>query len=200
MDVENQAGTKGFNYAASKDLGIVVMEPLLGGNLANPPDSIKSIFNKFEKKYSPAEWALRWLFNQDKISTILSGVGSMEQLAENIRIANSSDEISLSAEEISKIDEARILYKERIKVSCTKCNYCQPCPNGVNIPRNFGLYNDIFMYDNPVPPRITYQKFMLEMEKASNCIQCGECDDKCPQKIEISNLMDKVDIELSKNI
>ena len=200
MDTENQAGTKGVDYAASKKMGIVVMEPLLGGRLANPPDSIKSIFGKSEKQYSPAEWALRWLFSNKNISTVLSGVSSLEQLKNNIRIANASNNISLNTQELEIIEEAKNAYKERIKISCTKCNYCQPCPNGVNIPRVFELYNDAFIYDNAAPPRMTYQRFMPELEKASNCIQCGECDDKCPQKIIISNHMKEVDSMLSKNI
>lgn len=200
MDINRQAGKAGFKYAASKGIGIVIMEPLLGGRLSNPPENIKKIFSDFDAKMTPTEWAFKWLWSHKAVSTILSGVSSMEQLKENISSVDLLSEQYLTNEELEIIETARKFFKERIKIECTKCNYCLPCPNGVNIPRNFELYNDAFMFGNPIPPRITYQRFLPEIEKASNCIECGECEGSCPQKLKITKLLEEVDNELTKSI
>ncbi|MFA6472697.1 MAG: aldo/keto reductase [Candidatus Latescibacterota bacterium] len=192
MDTENQAGTKGLLYAASKGIAVVVMEPLLGGRLANPPRSVQALFDGFEKRCSPADWALQWVWNQPEVSLVLSGMNTMKQVEENIHSAKLSGVNSFGPKEAGLIELVREKFKERTAIPCTKCGYCMPCPNGVNIPRNFELYNDAVIYDNPEAPRMTYMRFLDEKERANVCIQCRICEEKCPQKIVISELLSKV--------
>jgi len=192
MDTENQAGTKGLQYAASKGMAVVVMEPLLGGRLANPPQPVQALFDSFKKQRSPSDWALQWVWNQPEVSLVLSGMSSMKQVEENIRSADLSGVGSFGAEEAHLIECVREKFKERAAIPCTKCGYCMPCPSGVNIPRNFELYNDAVMYDDPGAPRMTYTRFFDEKERANVCIQCRICEEKCPQKIVISELLSQV--------
>jgi predicted aldo/keto reductase-like oxidoreductase len=200
MDTERQVTQKGLEYAASKNIGIFVMGPLSGGRLANPPKDIVTTFNSYSKSFSPTEWALRWVYNQKSISTILSGVSSLEQIKDNIRIANSCENLVMDEKELYTIAKVKAVYQNRLKINCTRCNYCLPCPEGVNIPQNFDLYNDIFIFNNANAPMTTYQFFTTNKIKASNCTQCRECETKCPQKLEISTLLQTVDAELSKPI
>ena len=200
MDTDRQATQKGLEYAVSKNIGIAIMEPLSGGRLANPPETIVKTFNSYSKPYSPAEWGFRWLYNHENISTILSGVSSFEQLKDNIRIVNSCKDLIMDKEEFDIIAKVKTVYQERIKVNCTKCDYCLPCSQGVNIPRNFELYNDVYIFNNFALPASSYQLFMPTEEKASNCTQCKECEEKCPQKLDISALLQTVDNELSKQL
>jgi predicted aldo/keto reductase-like oxidoreductase len=193
MDVDNQAGIKGLKYAASRGLAVVIMEPIRGGLLANPPKPIREIFDSYTgKKRSPADWALQWLWNQPEVSVVLSGMSTMKQVEENIHSANISGINSLGSEDLQFIDRIRKEYQKRIVIPCTKCGYCMPCPNGVNIPRNFELYNDCFIYDDPKPSRTWYKLFFPEKEHANNCAQCRTCEEKCPQKISVSEWMPKV--------
>jgi uncharacterized protein len=192
MDIENQAGTEGLLYAASKGIATVVMEPLLGGRLANPPRPVQEIFDKYKKTRSPADWALQWVWNQPEVSLVLSGMSTMKQVEENIHSAEISGVNTIGAEEAQLIDRVREKFKERAAIPCTKCGYCMPCPNGVNIPRNFELYNDAVIYDNPNAPRMIYTRFFNEKERANVCIQCRICEEKCPQKILISELLSQV--------
>ena len=192
MDIENQAGTNGLRYAASKGLAVVIMEPLLGGNLANPPQEIKAIFDEFDATLSPADWALQWLWSQPEVSCVLSGMRSMEQVDENIRSAEVSGTHPMSEEELDLIERVRRKFDERVIIPCTKCGYCAPCPNGVDIQANFELYNRGLMYDELLTPRFIYFNRLDEKERAGSCEQCGECEEKCPQKIPISEWMPKV--------
>lgn len=200
MDIENQATYKGVEYAFKNNLGIIIMEPLRGGRLANPPENAKSLIENYKLKLSPVEWSMKWLWSHKEISIVLSGVSNLEQLKNHIDFINNTSDFSFSKDDSSFIEELRKSFLNRIKIDCSKCNYCLPCPNGINIPRNFELYNDVFIYENPIPPRITYQRFMLDTEKASNCIECKECESKCPQKLEICDLLKIVDKELNNKI
>jgi hypothetical protein len=192
MDAENQAGTKGLKYAASKGLAVVVMEPIRGGRLANPPKSVRSIFDSYEKQRSPSEWALQWVWNQPEVSVALSGMSTMQQVEENIRTASSSSINSLGPRELQVIERVQKAFRGRAAIACTKCAYCMPCENGVNIPANFEMYNEAIMYDDPGTARQRYMRFMPEKERAKMCKQCKKCEEKCPQKIPISELMPKV--------
>ena len=198
MDTDYQAGEKGMKYAASKGLAVIVMEPLRGGALANPPGAIKKIFEAFSKKRSPADWALRWVWNQPEVSLLLSGMGEMAQVEENIRTAGAAAVNSLKAGELALIAAARKKFKERTAVPCTRCGYCMPCPNGVNIPFNFELYNAAEMYEDVKGARFRYMSFMDECERAKACGACRACEEKCPQKIPISEWMAKVSAALEK--
>jgi uncharacterized protein len=198
MDVENQAGTTGLKYAAAKGLGIVVMEPLLGGRLAVPPKEAADIFKASSRGWSPAEWALQWVWNEPDVSTALSGMKGMDQVVENLRAAERSGAGSLDAADLELIDRARKILHERAPIPCTQCGYCRPCPSGVNIPRCLGLYNDAIMYDDLDFPRGIYARFVPEGERASACTACRECEAKCPQAIAISECMPEVDAVLGK--
>ncbi len=190
MDTEHQAGTKGLQYAASKGLAVVIMEPLLGGRLANPPSTVLDVFKGHREK-TPADWALQWVWNQPEVSLLLSGMSTMRQVEENILSANMSGIGSMGAEELTVIQQAREKYRDMTLIPCTKCGYCLPCPNGVNIPRNIKLFNDGFTYGDVETSRGIYANFMAAANRAGSCIQCKICEEKCPQKISISEWMPK---------
>lgn len=192
LDADNQAGTEGMKHAASKGLAVVVMEPLLGGRLAKPPDSVAGLFGKHPVRRSAAEWALRWLWDQSGVSTVLSGMSDMKQVEENLGFADAAGVDTLSAAEKELIGSVRNLYRSMHPVPCTRCGYCMPCPHGVDIPRNFELYNDGAIHGNAGVPRFYYSAFVPEAERAGACIQCGECVEKCPQTIDIPGWMPKV--------
>jgi len=189
MDIENQAGTNGLKYAASKGLAVLIMEPLLGGNLARPPEDIKRIFTEYDPERSPAEWALRWLWNQPEVSCVLSGMSNMEQVEDNLRFADSSGVNTLTDEELQVIERVRKEYEKKAAIACTQCGYCIPCPNGLDIPQNMQLYNQGLMYDELVYPRFVYFSRLREEERAGACAGCKECEEKCPQDLPISELM-----------
>lgn len=193
LDENFQAGVQGLKYAAEKGLAIVIMEPLRGGNLAsNIPEEARKVWDRAEIKRTPVEWAFRYLWNYPEISVVLSGMSEMEHLKENLRIAEEGRPNSLSAEEKSLISEVGGIYKSRIKVNCTGCKYCMPCPRGVNIPRNLSYLNDVFMLEDAENARFQYGVLLLSEEKAGNCIECGECEEVCPQNIKIREMLKEV--------
>lgn len=193
MDTENQAGTKGLKLAASKGLAVVVMEPLLGGKLSNPPEVIKRQLEDAEYKGTPADLALQWLWNQPEISVVLSGMTKMDQVTGNIQSANKSSIGSLSKMDLELIEKMKVVYKERTAIPCTGCGYCMPCPNSVNIPLNIKIFNDGVMYDCFGESKRTYDFFLKPEFRASACIQCMACEEKCPQQIPISEWMPKIE-------
>jgi predicted aldo/keto reductase-like oxidoreductase len=192
MDVENQAGVRGVQLAAGKGLAVVVMEPLLGGRLANPPEYVRHAFQRFPAQHSPAEWALEWLWDQPEISVVLSGMSAMRQVQENLRAAENARTHGFGAAEQDLIARVRELYKARIEIPCTKCGYCMPCPNGVHIPNNFDIYNYAHLFDDLETARFKYQVFLSEGERAGACIDCDVCESECPQTIAISEWMPRV--------
>jgi predicted aldo/keto reductase-like oxidoreductase len=189
MDVAYQAGAAGLQYAAGKGLAVVVMEPLRGGVLAADLPKTRPIWAQATRQRKPADWALQWLWNLPEVTTVLSGMNTMEQLDENLASAQKSQPGLISTEENKLFDQAREVLMELRPVGCTQCEYCLPCPNGVAIPRIFECYNRIAMYDDPDTSRFLYSRIFAEDEKAKNCIQCGECLPKCPQNIPISDWM-----------
>ncbi len=192
MDTENQAGTRGLKLAAGKGLAVVVMEPLMGGRLANPPKDVRAAMERFPVRRSPVEWALEWLWDQPEVSVVLSGMGSMTQVEENLRSADRSHVGSFSAAEQALIAEVREKYRTRMAIPCTKCNYCMPCPNGVWIPANFEFFNYAHLYDDVEGARFRYKIYLTEEQRSSACIDCGTCADLCPQQIEIAEWMPRV--------
>lgn len=199
MDTDSQAGTKGLKYAASKGLAVVVMEPLLGGRLTNPPKAIKQILENDGHGRSPSDLALQWIWSQPEVSVVLSGMSTMEQVESNISAASKSRIGSIASDDLELIDKIRAKYREKVPISCTNCRYCMPCPNGVDIPSNFELYNNGFMHEDMERAKFTYLRFFDEKERAGACKQCKECEEKCPQKLPISDLMTKVHATLSAN-
>lgn len=185
MDEEYQAGRAGLEYAAGKGLGIVVMEPLRGGSLTgNLPPSVRKLWDAAPIKRSPADWALRFVLNHPGVHVALSGMNEASHLRENLETAATALPNSLSDTEKEIIEAVRKEYRARIKVDCTGCKYCMPCPVGVNIPGCFGMYNNLAMFENPGTVRFQYNAF-IGAGKASGCVECGACVAKCPQRIPI---------------
>jgi len=188
MDVDEQAGTKGLQYAAAKGLAVVIMEPIMGGYLANPPQAILKLWDTAARKRTPADWSLQWVWNQPEVSVVLSGMSTREQVRENVASAQSSGVNKLTEEDLALIAQVRQRYRELRPIPCTQCAYCLPCPNDVNIPHNFKIYNDGLIYSNPGRARALYS-WMEKPARAEMCIQCQECEEKCPQSIAISEWM-----------
>ena len=194
FDENYQAGKRGLEYAASKGIGVVIMEPLRGGRLTDKiPVDVQQIWDSAKRQRTPAEWGLRWVWNHPEVSLVLSGMSTMAQLKENIRIAEKATPNSMSPEEIEIIHKVSDAYRQLLKVSCTDCAYCMPCPNEVSIPMNFMLYNDYFMFRDLERCQMFYNVFMPPEHRASNCEECAECEEKCPQHIEIMEALKKVD-------
>jgi predicted aldo/keto reductase-like oxidoreductase len=199
MDEDFQAGLEGLKYAGAKNIDVIIMEPLRGGTLANNiPESIDKIWKSLGKNRSAAGWALHYLWNYKEISTVLSGMNSFSQIDDNVAEASKSEIDSLTQNELGAIDEVKKIYKDRKLIDCTKCNYCMPCPNGVDIPGCFEIYNDANIYNNLDFYKNQYQIFISEDEKASNCIECGLCEDACPQNLEIIELLKQVRSKLGE--
>jgi len=192
MDTENQAGTKGLRHAAARGIPVVVMEPLLGGNLASPPPDIREIFDAHADRRTPVEWALQWIWDQPEVTVVLSGMRSMRELEENILTANGSLDRALQEEDLRLIARVREAFEAKAAIPCTGCGYCMPCPQGVDIPANFGLYNNGIIYDDLMVSRFRYFRFFSDTDKASACTGCEECEEKCPQDIRVSELMSGV--------
>ncbi|MBC7260584.1 MAG: aldo/keto reductase [Chloroflexi bacterium] len=192
MDINHQAGTKGLHYAASKGLAVVVMEPLLGGRLVNPPEPVQKIWESAPKKRTPADWALQWLWNQPEVSVVLSGMSTMQQVEENLASADRSGIGILSQEELDIIARVRAKYNELCPIPCTACGYCMPCPSGVDIPRVFRQFNYGAIYNAVEEARSGYQN-IPEQARADKCSECHQCEELCPQHIPISTWMKRVD-------
>jgi predicted aldo/keto reductase-like oxidoreductase len=192
MDENYQAGTQGLEYAAAKGLGVIVMEPLRGGKLASVvPPAVEAIWKEAKVQRTPAEWALRWLWNRPEVTVVLSGMNDEAQLRENIALASDASAGDLSADELALIKRAAEQYRALTKVGCTGCGYCLPCPSGVMIPGCFEVYNSHYMYNDGAEAQFTYALRMSGLLGdgqpgfASQCMQCGQCVDRCPQNIPI---------------
>jgi predicted aldo/keto reductase-like oxidoreductase len=193
LDRDYQAGREGLEYASSRGMGVVIMEPLRGGGLADKiPGELQALWDSAPEKRSPAEWALRWVWNHPEVSTVLSGMNAMAQLKENIKVASEAKPNSLSAQELALIDRVTDTYKKMLKIDCTACAYCMPCPQGVNIPQNFRLYNELAMFQDPEITFARYNRFLTPEQRAGNCAECGECEERCPQHIKIMDELKKV--------
>ena len=200
LDVQYQAGREGLKYAAERGLGIVVMEPLRGGNLArNVPEAIQRIWDESPEKLSPAGWGLRWVWDQPEVGVVLSGMTVESDLEDNLVSTAYGHANSLTEEERGMIARVAEEYRARMKVGCTACQYCMPCPAGVNIPECFNRYNMAFMFDNLEQARATYPVFVKRGARASVCVKCGACEEKCPQNLPIRDHLDAV-VELLERV
>jgi len=204
LDQKYQAGTAGLKYAAAKNLGVIVMEPLRGGNLGlpTPPPAIAAIWNEAKARYSPAEWALRWVWNHPEVTVVLSGMNEESHIEQNLAIADSAYAGILSGEELELVERVGRKYRELMSVDCTGCGYCMPCPSGVQIPKCFDVYNKMHMFGNVEEAKFLYAISVSgvlnngEPGFASECTACGTCLEKCPQHIEIAKILEKVSAEL----
>jgi uncharacterized protein len=186
LDENYQAGKKGLEYAASKGLGVSIMEPIRGGALINKlSKEVLDAWKVAPVKRTPAQWALRWVMNHPEVSVVLSGMTTMEHVEDNINTAEEGAANSLTKEEMELVDFAKKTLKEKMKINCTGCRYCMPCPVGVDIPEHFSLYNSAFLLDNLPFARVHYSVGFDKDAKASKCIECGKCESHCPQNIAI---------------
>lgn len=188
LDETSQAGKDGLHYAASKGIPVNIMEPLRGGRLVNQlPAKAKKLFANYEKKMSPAEWSFRWLWNQKEILCVLSGMNSLEMVKENTDFADRAEVDSLTKEDQELLSEVVKEINSKMKVPCTGCRYCMPCPRKVDIPGTFSAYNKYYTDSKFVAMKeyIMCTALRKDSTEASNCIECGRCEQHCPQKIEI---------------
>ncbi len=185
MDINNQAGTKGLELAGSLGIPVVIMEGMLGGRLAKAPDNVQALYDAFQVKRTPVEWAFRWLCNHPEVSVVLSGCNEAEQIAENLRIFDTVEAGIMTAEELQLIDDVRAAYISRTKIGCTGCRYCMLCPNGVDIPGVFSVWNNFSLYQ--IDPKTDWGMTTIRKNGsgADKCIACGACEAACPQHLSI---------------
>ena len=203
MDEHSQAGRRGLNYAHEKGLPVVIMEPLRGGKLVNRlPEEALKIFANYQTKHTPAQWAFRWLWNQPEVTCVLSGMNTEEMVQDNMDTASTVSVGELGPDEEEMLHNVVKAINGKMKVGCTGCGYCMPCPKNVDIPGTFAAYNR----------RYTESKFYGLVEyfmctalrktstAASNCIECGKCEKHCPQGIEIRKELKNAKKDLEKPI
>jgi len=196
MDHDYQAGIAGVEYAAQKGLGLLIMEPLKGGQLAKePPESVQKIWDRENSERSAARWGLAYLYNKPEVSCVLSGMNDMDMLKENIETAEMFDTGCLSEEELALYPEVKAEYEKLIKIPCTRCQYCIPCPMDVDIPANFEYYNMGHMYNSIESSRNFYNRPYFLTRKSTRCINCGACLEKCPQHLNIPELLKMISDE-----
>jgi predicted aldo/keto reductase-like oxidoreductase len=201
LDENSQAGISGIEYAASKGLPVMIMEPLRGGSLvAKLPQEALRLWENAQPKRSPAEWGLRWVWNHPEVFTVLSGMSTLEMVKENIRIASDARANELSEAELALYGEVRRVILGKDTVPCTGCNYCMPCPAGVDIPMCFSSYNDKKTgLGNRFTTGFRYVQRTYN-HQASLCVECGKCEKHCPQNIGIREELKKVTKEMENSL
>ena len=185
MNEDYQAGTKGLELAGSLGIPVVIMEGLLGGRLAKAPDNVQALYDAFPVKRSPVEWAFRWLCNHPQIATVLSGCNEEAQIDDNLRIFDTVEPGIMSEEELKLMSDVRDAYLSRMRIGCTGCRYCMPCPNGVNIPGIFAAWNDVSLYSADLAQHFGLNMIRKNGEGADNCVACGACEAACPQHLPV---------------
>ncbi len=201
LDEHNQAGTEGLTYAHERNLAVMVMEPLRGGNLGGPvPEEIQKIWDESPVKRSPAGWALRWVWDHPEVTVVLSGMNDEGHIDENLRAAEDAYPRSLTEEELLRIAQVRDTYGRLMKVGCTGCRYCMPCPSGVDIPDCFSLYNARHLFPHDQSAKFQYfgrhGGLMGGVSYAGLCKKCGKCEKVCPQHLPIRDRLKEVSKEM----
>ncbi len=201
IDIDYQATTKGLKYAANKGIAVVIMEPIKGGKLANPTPEVAEILKKTSIQRTPVDWALQFLWNKPEVTVVLSGMGSFKMVEENINSASNSGKDQLTSQETDIIEQIAQAFRKVIKIPCTACGYCLPCPNGVNIPGNLSYINELAwgrekkLLENWYGTMAKTEEELKEKPREGNaslCIKCGECLEACPQFIDIPTEMEKI--------
>ena len=196
LDEHSQAGRAGLEAAAAKGLPVIIMEPLRGGKLVNllPPEA-RRLFAESPRGWTPAEWALRWLWDQPAVTCVLSGMNDLEMIEENCRIADEVQPGALTKEDFALLERVKTAIQQRVKAPCTGCGYCMPCPKGVDIPGAFRCYNEMFTERKRTGRREYWQVVGLRKEPAfaTQCVGCGKCESHCPQHLPIRALLKEAD-------
>ncbi len=206
LDQDTQATTKGLEYAASKGLAVIIMEPLKGGHLANPKPEVKVIFDKAPVQRTPVDWALQFVWNRPEVSLLLSGMSAFDQVKQNLESADKSGVGKLLSKELDVIKQVGDVLRKSILIPCTACEYCITCPSGVAIPRNFAILNSYSSHKNLKNAKKEYSKLAASKDAlnaakdngmATLCTKCKKCMEKCPQAIDIPGELEKVNAVLT---
>ncbi len=203
MDENTQAGRRGVEYSAAKGLPVFIMEPLRGGKLVNKlPQEALNIFTAHSTQHTPAQWAFKWLYNQEAITCVLSGMNSMEMVLDNVNTAATTNVGDLSENDNEMLQKVAAAINSKMKVGCTACGYCMPCPAGVDIPGTFGAYNRMYAEGKlrGFQDYVMCTALRKDATSASKCIGCGKCEKHCPQSIEIRNELGNAVKELESPI
>ena len=194
LDTDTQATLDGIREAGRKNIGVVIMEPLRGGLMANPPAEVQALYDAFPVKRSAVEWAFRFLYTMPEVKTILSGMSTMDQVVDNLRIFDKAACEPLSDAEVELFEKVKEAYLSLVKTRCTGCRYCQPCPQGVKIPRIFQNYDETLLHGRNMDSyREFYGKLSADNGDFSQCIDCGMCEDACPQHLPIRQYLREID-------
>ena len=199
MDEHSQAGRRGLYHAHKKGIPVIIMEPLRGGKLVNRlPDTAKKIFEEYKIKRTPAQWAFRWLWDQPEVTVVLSGMNSDEMVRDNIQTASTVEVGELGEDEQQMLKQVVAAINAKMKVGCTGCGYCMPCPKGVDIPGTFAAYNRRFAEGRfwSFVDYVICTTLRKNSTAASNCVGCGKCEKHCPQHIEIRKCLKDAQKEL----
>ncbi len=199
MDEHTQAGRAGLLAAAEKGVPVIIMEPLRGGKLVDLlPERAKKLIAEYPKKRTPAEWAFRWLWEQPEVTCVLSGMNSIDMVEENIRIASEVETGEFTEEDKKLIEQIRQEIQGTLRVSCTGCGYCMPCPKGIDIPAAFRCYNHMYTEGKGSGRHEYLQTVCLQKDftEPGSCIGCGKCEKICPQGLEIRKELKEADKEL----
>ena len=198
LDEFNQATLDGIRKYA-EGIGIVIMEPLRGGALAgNVPEEVRALYDRAKTKRPPVEWAFRWLYDKPEFISILSGMSDMSQLDQNLAIFNDTAANCMDLGEKRLMNKVRAAYEARVKVGCTGCEYCMPCPAGVNIPGIFRSLDEASMFDRLERFKGRYVHLIAKESDGSRCVQCGKCEKACPQHIGIRQHLKTIDAEYAE--
>lgn len=193
LDENDNTGLEGVKKLSQKNIGTFIMEPLRGGQLVqNQPKTIQEIFNTEGSKYTPIEWAFNYLWNKEEVNCVLSGMGNLKQVKQNIEIANNAEIGKFTKEDEELLHKIKNEYDKLNNIPCTGCNYCMPCPFGVNIPKCFREYNLDLQSDSNITS-VQYKFHLNEDRQAHNCVGCNQCTHLCPQHIEIPRNLKKVE-------
>ena len=199
LDEVAQAGKAGLQAAAAKGIPVMIMEPLRGGKLVSMlPEAAKRAMAESGRGWSPAEWGLRWLYNQPEVTVVLSGMNSVEMVQANCRTASEAQANALTEEDFETLEKVKRAIREKEKVGCTGCRYCMPCPKGVDIPGIFRSWNTMYTESRREGRSQFIQTVGLTREPAfaSQCIRCGKCEQHCPQSIPIRDKIQEADRDL----